>query len=181
MASEVVSGTKQTDTDSLTKYSFPPIVTAQARMLILGTLPGEKSLQLQQYYGHPQNHFWRLIAAVFNEPPPAGYPERVNLLKRNRCALWDVLESAERIGSSDAAIRNPTANPFEKLFSDYPGIKTIAFNGQKARELFRRYVVKPGHVSEQNFVAIDLPSSSPLYTKSLEEKLAVWKAKLAGI
>jgi hypoxanthine-DNA glycosylase len=181
MASEVVSGKKQIGAASFAKYSFPPIVTAQARILILGTLPGEKSLQLQQYYGHPQNHFWRLLAAIFNEPPPADYAERVNLLKRNHCALWDVLESAERVGSSDAAIRNPTANPFAKFFSDYPGIKTIAFNGQKARALFRRYVVKSGHVSEQDFMMIDLPSSSPLYTKSLEEKLAVWKAKLTGI
>ena len=165
----------------LAKYSFPPIVTADARMLILGTLPGEKSLQLQQYYGHPQNHFWRLIAAVFNEPPPTDNAERVNILKRNGCALWDVLESAERVGSSDAAIRNPTANPFAKFFAKYSGIKTIAFNGQKARELFRRYVLKPGHISEHDFMTIDLPSSSPLYTKSLDEKLAVWRAKLAGI
>lgn len=180
MARKLASEGVQTEA-GLAKYCFPPIVTADARMLILGTLPGEKSLQLQQYYGHPQNHFWRLIAAVFNEPPPADYAERVNLLKRNRCALWDVLESAERVGSSDAAIRNPTVNPFNEFFADYPDIKTIAFNGQKARELFRRYVVKSGQVSEQDFMTIDLPSSSPLYTKSLEEKLAVWKAKLAGI
>jgi hypoxanthine-DNA glycosylase len=165
----------------LAKYSFPPVVSADARMLILGTLPGERSLQLQQYYGHPQNHFWRLIAAVFDEPLPAGYEERVNILKRNSCALWDVLESAERIGSSDAAIRNPVANPFAKFFAKYPAITTIAFNGQKARELFRRHVVKPGHVSEQDFMTIDLPSSSPLYTKSFEEKLAVWRAKFAGV
>jgi hypoxanthine-DNA glycosylase len=160
------------------KYSFPPIVTPDARLLILGTLPGEESLRLQQYYGHPRNHFWPLIAAIFGEAVPADYAERVDLLKRNRCALWDVLESAERIGSSDAAIRNATVNPFAAFFTDYPTIKTIAFNGQKARDLFRRYVVRPGHVSEQGFTTIDLPSSSPLYTKSLDEKLSVWRAKL---
>ncbi|AGK56408.1 G:T/U mismatch-specific DNA glycosylase-like protein [Hyphomicrobium denitrificans 1NES1] len=160
------------------KYSFPPIVAPDARLLILGTLPGEESLRLQQYYGHPRNHFWPLIAAIFGEAVPADYAERVKLLKRNRCALWDVLESAERSGSSDAAIRNATSNPFAAFFADYPNIRTIAFNGQKARELFRRHVVRPGHVSEQDFTTIDLPSSSPLYTKSLEEKLSVWRAKL---
>lgn len=160
------------------KYSFPPIVAPDARLLILGTLPGEESLRLQQYYGHPRNHFWPLIAAIFGEAVPAAYAERVKLLKRNQCALWDVLESAQRIGSSDAAIRNPTVNPFAAFFADYPNIKMIAFNGQKARDLFHRYVVKPGHVSGQDFTTIDLPSSSPLYTKSLEEKFGVWRTKL---
>jgi hypoxanthine-DNA glycosylase len=162
------------------KYSFPPIVTPDARLLILGTLPGEESLRLQQYYGHPRNHFWPLIAAIFGEDVPVAYAERVDLLKRHGCALWDVLESAERIGSSDAAIRNAMVNPFAAFFADYPTIKTIAFNGQKARDLFRRYVVRPGHVSERDFTTIDLPSSSPLYTKPLDEKLSVWRAKLLG-
>jgi double-stranded uracil-DNA glycosylase len=165
---------------SLAKYSFPPIVGADARLLILGTLPGEESLRLQQYYGHTRNHFWPLIAAVFNEPPPVSYPERVDLLKRNRCALWDVLESAERVGSLDSAIRNPVANAFAEFLAAYPKIRTIAFNGQKARSLFRRYVMKPGAVCEEGFTMLDLPSSSPLYTKSFEEKLRVWRAELAA-
>jgi hypoxanthine-DNA glycosylase len=162
------------------KYSFPPIVTADAHLLILGTLPGEESLRLQQYYGHPRNHFWPLIAAIFGEAVPSDYSARIALLNRHGCALWDVLESAERIGSSDAAIRNATVNPFAAFLADYPNIRTIAFNGQKARDLFHRHVVRPGHVPEQACTMIDLPSSSPLYTKSLEEKLGVWRAKLAG-
>jgi hypoxanthine-DNA glycosylase len=165
---------------SLAKYSFPPIVGADARLLILGTLPGEESLRLQQYYGHTRNHFWPLIAAVFNEAAPVSYPERIDLLKRNRCALWDVLESAERVGSLDSAIRNPVANAFAEFFTDHPKIRTIAFNGQKARSLFRRYVVKPGAVSEEGFTMLDLPSSSPLYTKPFEEKLVLWHAALAA-
>jgi hypoxanthine-DNA glycosylase len=160
------------------KRSFPPIVTPNARLLILGTLPGDESLRLQQYYGHPRNHFWPLISAVFGEAAPQGYAERVALLKRNRCALWDVLESAVRAGRSDAAIREPVANAFGVFFADHPNIKTIAFNGQTARNLFRRYVVKPGLVSEQTFTLLDLPASSPLYTKPLQEKLAVWRAVL---
>ena len=162
------------------KYSFPPIVGDNPRLLLLGTLPGEESLRLQQYYGHPRNHFWPLIAALFNETQSADYSERVNFLKRHHFALWDVLEGAERIGSSDAAIRNPTANAFGELFAAYPSIRTIAFNGQKARDLFRRFVVKPGVVSERDFAMIDLPSSSPLYTKSFDEKLAVWQTQLSA-
>jgi hypoxanthine-DNA glycosylase len=160
------------------KHSFPPIVTPDARLLILGTLPGDESLRLQQYYGHPRNHFWPLISAVFGETAPHGYAERVALIKRNRCALWDVLECAERDGSSDAAIQAPIANPFGAFFADYPNIMTIAFNGQTARNLFRRYVVKPGLVSEQALTMLDLPSSSPLYTKPLQEKLVIWRAVL---
>ena len=147
-------------------------------MLILGTLPGEESLRLRQYYGHPRNHFWPLIAAIFDKSLPAAYAERERLLKRNRSALWDVLESAERVGSLDSAIR--TANAFAKFFADYPDIRTIAFNGQKARSLFRKYVVKQGVIAESDFTLLDLPSSSPLYTKPFEEKLAVWCATLAG-
>src|SRR5262245_54668581 len=99
------------------KYSFPPIVSNGARLLILGTLPGEESLRLQQYYGHPRNNFWPLIAALSNKPLPERYEERTALLTANQWALWDVLEGAERIGSSDAAIRNPTANAFAELFA----------------------------------------------------------------
>ena len=112
-------------------------------------------------------------------PAPETYPERVALIMRSGFALWDVLERAERVGSLDSAIRNPTANAFAEFFAAHPKIRTIAFNGQTARNLFRRYVVKSGAVSETNFKMLDLPSSSPLYTKPFEEKLAVWRAALA--
>lgn len=160
------------------KYSFPPFVPDGAGLLILGTLPGEESLRLQQYYAHPRNDFWPLIAALAEKPLPSLFIERVALLESNHWALWDVLEGAERIGSSDAAIRNPTVNDFGDFFAEHPAIKTVAFNGQKARELFRRYIVKPGIVGEDRFTAIDLPSSSPLHTIPFDEKLKVWRAKL---
>ena len=162
------------------KYSFPPIGPKNARLLILGTLPGEESLRRQQYYGHPQNHFWPLIAALANRELPPVYEKRLALLNVNRWALWDVLEGAERIGSSDAAIRNPTANAFADYFAANPAIEAIAFNGQKARDLFRRFVVKPGIVAAGDFDLIELPSSSPLYTKTLDQKLAVWRSKLTA-
>ncbi|CAA2136674.1 DNA-deoxyinosine glycosylase [Hyphomicrobium sp. ghe19] len=168
------------ETSPIIKYSFPPLSPAGARLLILGTLPGEESLRLQRYYGHPRNHFWPLIAALSNKPLPPLYEDRLALLEINRWAIWDVLEGAERIGSADAAIRNPTANAFADYFAANPAIKAIAFNGQKARDLFRRFVMKPGIVAAGDFDLIELPSSSPLYTKTLDEKLAVWRSKLAG-
>ena len=164
----------------LTKFSFPPIVGANARLLILGTLPGEESLRLQQYYGHPRNHFWPLIAAIFDKSLPATYAERERLLKRNRWALWDVLESAERIGSLGFRNTQPDSKRVCKILRGHPDIRTIAFNGQKARSLFRKFVVKQGVIAEGDFALMDLPSSSPLYTKPFEEKLAVWRAMLAG-
>jgi hypoxanthine-DNA glycosylase len=121
-----------------------------------------------------------LIAALSGRRLPLSYEECTALLKINRWALWDVLEGAERVGSSDAAIRNPTANAFGEFFAAYPRIRAIAFNGQKARSLFRRFVVKAGVISEADFAMIDLPSSSPLYTKSFDEKLAAWQTKLSA-
>lgn len=162
------------------KYSFPPIDPKGARLLILGTLPGEESLRLQQYYGFARNHFWALIAALSGEPLPKTYPEKTALLHLNRWALWDVLEGAERIGSSDAAIRNPRANDFAAFFASRPDIEAIAFNGQKARDLFRRYILRPGLVNGDRFTAIELPSSSPLYTIPFDQKLALWREKLAA-
>lgn len=160
------------------KYSFAPFADDGSLLLILGTLPGDESLRLQQYYGHPRNHFWPLIAALVGEELPTEFAARKQMLKRNHIALWDVIEGAERLGSSDAAIRNLTANDFATFFEAHPRIRTVAFNGQKARDLFRRHVVKPGAVSEDCVTAIELPSSSPLYTIPFEVKLGIWRTKL---
>ena len=120
------------ETEVLTKFSFPPIIGANARLLILGTLPGEESLRLRQYYGHPRNHFWPLIAAIFDKSLPAAYAERERLLKRNRSALWDVLESAERVGSLNSAIRNRQQT---RLQNSSP---TIRISGQSPSTARRR-------------------------------------------
>ncbi len=97
------------------KQSFPPFVDSRARILILGTLPGEESLRLQRYYGNPRNLFWRVLADVFAEPYVIEYEQQKAMLRRNRIALWDVLHSAERIGSLDSAIKNPVPNDIAKL------------------------------------------------------------------
>ena len=162
------------------KCGFPPIARSDARLLILGTLPGEDSLRLQQYYGHKHNAFWRLISAILEADTPADYPTRKVLLVTNRWALWDVLARAERTGSSDAAIRHPSANAFDDFFAEHRDIRAIAFNGQKARALFVRHVLKRGLEFDRNVHLIDLPSSSPLHTVSFKQKLAAWRAALEG-
>lgn len=160
------------------KFSFPPIAGSNPHLLILGTLPGEESLRLGQYYAHPRNHFWPLIGDVLGEATPANYLDRKKMLTRHGLALWDVLKSAERIGSLDSAIRNPQVNDFAGFLEDNPSIRAIAFNGQKARDLFRRYVLKSSSMKALDTALVSLPSSSPLHTVTLETKLAAWREQL---
>jgi TDG/mug DNA glycosylase family protein len=160
------------------KRGLPAIVDPRARILIIGTLPGEESLRRQEYYGHPRNHFWPLIAALAGAEPPAAYADRVSLLKRCGFALWDVLLSAERIGSLDSAIRNARPNRFAPLFRDYPDIATIAFNGQKAHALFRQHVAHDRSTAKRDLRLLVLPSTSPTYVRPFEEKLAAWRGAL---
>ena len=91
------------------KQAFPPIVDQHCRVLILGTMPGIRSLELQQYYGHPGNHFWRILFRLFDEPFTTDYAQRIDLLHRHHIALWDVLSHCEGEGSADTAIRNEIA------------------------------------------------------------------------
>jgi TDG/mug DNA glycosylase family protein len=161
------------------KRGLPPIVNPGARTLILGTLPGEESLRRQQYYGHPQNHFWPLIAAFAGAPPPLVYADRIALLTKSGFALWDVLLAAERIGSLDSAIRNSKPNDFATFFRANPSIDTIAFNGQKARAFFGTHVAEDREIVGRGFRLLVLPSTSPAYVKPLAEKLQLWHLALA--
>ncbi|MGQ0455579.1 MAG: DNA-deoxyinosine glycosylase [Hyphomicrobium sp.] len=160
------------------KIGLRPIIGADARVLILGTLPGDESIRRQEYYGHPRNHFWPIIAMLSGKDPPEPYADRVAMLCQCRLALWDVLASAERAGSLDSAIRHGAANAISELLAQHPGIHTIAFNGQGAAKLFKRRVVKPGCIEAEKFALISLPSTSPAYTKSLSDKSAEWRAHL---
>jgi hypoxanthine-DNA glycosylase len=159
---------------------LPPIVTSRAGVLILGTLPGDESLRRQQYYGHPRNDFWPLIAALAGADVPSSYARRVAMLKRLGFALWDVLLSADRPGSMDAAIRNGEANAFGEFFSCYPLIRKIAFNGRGAEALFRRYVAPSNDLLAKGIDVITLPSTSPAYVRPFEEKFVAWAAALGA-
>lgn len=153
------------------KYSFPPIANADARTLILDTMPGEMSLKLNQYYGHGGNHFWKLIFSIFEEPFTIDYGARRNILLKNRIALWDVLKACEREGSADSAIMEEESNNFESFFKNHPGIELIAFNGKKAYDYFQSYCK-----SKPRCATMILPSTSSANTwKTFDEKLTEWK------
>lgn len=124
------------------KSSFLPISNHDAEILILGSLPGEKSLELQEYYGHAQNKFWKLIAAITEHELPQDYEEKVKLLKISKIALWDVVHSAHRIGSLDTAILNEIQNDLEIFINDHQNLKIIALTGERQNHflinIFRR-------------------------------------------
>ena len=152
------------------KTGLPPIAQADARLFILGSLPGDASLAAQRYYAHPQNQFWRLVGSVIGEDLHAlTYETRLERLALHRIGLWDVIGSAERQGSLDQTIRNANHNVIERLLDDYPQIEAIAFNGGKAAAVGRKLI---GGVN--GLTLIDLPSSSPANTRPFAEKAKGW-------
>jgi len=152
------------------KQAFSPVVDTQTRLLILGSLPGDASLKAGQYYGHPQNAFWRLIGGVIGRDLAAlPYDDRLAALKTAGVGLWDVVASAERPGSLDAAIRRPEAADLRGLVQTLPDLRAVAFNGGTAAKLGR--AVLAGVAGP---VLIDLPSSSPAHARPLAEKAAAW-------
>ncbi|MBF4516648.1 DNA-deoxyinosine glycosylase [Flavobacterium sp. ANB] len=152
-------------------FSFAPITSENANILILGTMPGTKSLELNQYYGHKQNNFWKFMFTILKEDFSDDYQIRKALLQKNNIALWDVLQFCDRIGSLDSAIKNEIANDFESFLKTHPNIKTILFNGQKAAAFFKKYV----HLNKP-YNLITLPSSSPANaSQSFNLKLEEWK------
>lgn len=152
------------------KFSFPPISNNNSKVLILGTMPGEMSLKLNQYYGHGGNQFWKLIFNIFNELFSTDYERRKDILIRNHIALWDVLKACVREGSSDNAILEEESNGFATFFDNHPNLKLIAFNGKNAEDYFNKFCgIKP------SIETIVLPSTSPANTwKKFEEKLLEW-------
>ncbi|QQV04399.1 DNA-deoxyinosine glycosylase [Chryseobacterium sp. FDAARGOS 1104] len=150
--------------------SFPPIINANSKILILGSIPGLKSLEKQQYYGHPQNKFWKIIFHLFNEDFTEDYIQRINILKKHHIALWDVIDSCERKGSLDSEIKNEEANQIPELLQKYPNIQAIFCNGGKSYKNLQKMLGKNSIVP---FYL--LPSTSPLHTISFEKKLEEWK------
>jgi hypoxanthine-DNA glycosylase len=151
-------------------FSFPPIASDKARILILGTMPGTKSLELNQYYGHNQNNFWKFMFAILKEDFSTDYETRKALALKNQIAIWDVLQFCDRVGSLDSAIKNEIANDFEHFLDLHPNIKTILFNGQKAAAFFKKYI----HLKKE-YQLITLPSTSPANAgTTYQSKLDQW-------
>lgn len=150
--------------------SFPPIVDEHSEILILGSVPGAKSLEMQQYYAHPQNQFWKILFHLFDAEFSSDYQRKIKLLKQNKIALWDVIESCERKGSLDTEIKNEIDNNIPQLIESHPNIKTIFCNGQKSYKNLIKILGKNFKIP-----ILVLPSTSPLHTIKFEEKLESWK------
>ena len=151
------------------KSSFPPVVDADTRLLILGSLPGEVSLQRGQYYANPRNQFWRLMAAVTDSQTPGGYEDRLAHLLRHGVGLWDTVKTAQRIGSLDAAIQAAQPNALQDLIAGLPNLAAIGFNGGTAARMGKAQLTEtPG------LALVTLPSSSPAFTLPFEAKAAAW-------
>jgi TDG/mug DNA glycosylase family protein len=152
-------------------YSFPPVATPEAKILILGSMPGVASITAGQYYAHPRNLFWPIMGELFGAGPSLAYEERLTILAAARVGLWDVLESCIRPGSLDGAIRDAVPNDFGKFFEEHLGIDRIVFNGTKAQTAFRRYVTL-----KRDILQLRLPSTSPAHAAMpLDQKIQKWR------
>jgi len=159
-----------------TVFSFPPIAAPNARVLILGSMPGLASLQAGQYYAHPRNQFWTILAALLGRESWQDYAEKRQALLDAHIALWDVLQSCRRPGSLDANIAKPSmvVNDFVDFLNEHPQIRHIFFNGATAEQTFRRSV-SPA----LSFTALHLqrlPSTSPAHAAlNFQQKLQQWQ------
>ncbi len=152
-----------------------PVVDSATKVLIVGSMPGKQSLEKQQYYGNPRNHFWPIMSELLETEVPDDYVKRIALLKHNAIGLWDTIETCEREGSLDAAIRNEKPNDFQTLFEEYPNIQLVLFNGAKAFEVFKKHI---GLKLLEERAYKKMPSTSPIpgkNIKSFAEKLEDWR------
>ena len=157
---------------NLRKRCFDPVVDARTRLLVLGSLPGQKSLDSAQYYANPQNRFWMLMSAVTGRELVAlDYPARLQALRAAGVGLWDVVAEAHREGSLDSDIRNRADNDLAGLAASLPLLDTIAFNGATAARLG----IKALGALAARYSIVQLPSSSPAYTLAYAEKLRLWE------
>ena len=163
--------------------SFPPQVAPDCVVLILGTVPSVRSLELRQSYGHKHNLFWPFMGELFDAGPELAYAERIARLQRHGVGIWDVLERCERRGSLDSAIirDSEVANDIPALLATHPAIRVIALNGGKAQQSFRRHVVPRLDAGlRARITQLDLPSTSPANASiPRARKLERWRLLLA--
>jgi hypoxanthine-DNA glycosylase len=158
--------------ESARKRCFAPVVDARTRVLVLGSLPGEKSLAAQQYYAHRQNKFWALMSEVVGaDLVVLDYAARLATLLAHGIGLWDVVAEAHRSGSLDSNIRERNDNDLIGLLERHPQIRAIAFNGGTAARLGRKVLGE----RSANYQIQELPSSSPAFTLSYAEKAVRWR------
>lgn len=156
--------------------SFKPIASQDARVLILGSMPGAESLRQQQYYANSANHFWRVVYAVFDGTPHAKYEDRIAFIQSKGIALWDVLRRCRREGSLDANIRQAEVNDFQTFFAQHPNIRFVAVNGSTAFKYLRKNL----RFEDYPHIRFELmPSTSAIPRRGMvtvEDKLGCWRA-----
>lgn len=141
------------------KTSFDPVSNSDTIILILGTMPGEKSLSLQEYYAHSRNRFWKVISAITKRKLPQSYEEKKNFLLKEKIGIWDVAYKVNRKGSLDSEISNVVPNDLESFIAKHPKLRVVAFNGKKSESLYDEYFER-----KEGIIYIPLPSSSPANT-----------------
>ena len=154
--------------------SFSPLADENSKVLILGSMPGIKSLEEQQYYAHPQNRFWKVMGYICNEPGlhEFNYESKLRVLLKNNIALWDTIKSCKREGSLDSDIQNETPNDIRGLLKKYPDITKICLNGNKSYSAFKKYF--PNLLDKYN--CHKMPSTSPANARySLDRLIKEWE------
>ena len=161
-------------------YCLKPLINSKSAILILGTLPGPESDKRKEYYADHGNKFWAFIYSIFQTPMDYKYDQRCDFLLKHRIALWDVLESAERVGASDNTITNEIPNDLNKFIIEHPQIKRFLLHGTKAYNNFKQY---NKHLY-YTFPNIRVPSTSSTpgkYVKPLNERKKIWKVALSSV
>ena len=150
--------------------SFDPIVYSNTKILVLGSLPGKKSLELREYYGHPRNRLWKILAHVTGNEIPKNYERKKEFLFKNNIGLWDLAHSAYRQGSLDSNIKKENPNDIEDLLESYETIRVIGFNGKKSEKMFYKYFTE-----KLGIKYVPLPSTSPANMAiNFEEMCSRW-------
>jgi hypoxanthine-DNA glycosylase len=156
---------------------FVAVAQSDAQILILGSMPSQQSLARQQYYAHPRNAFWKIMATLFDFNPDASYADKLLALQHHKLALWDVIQCCERQGSLDSNISNASiiSNDFVCFFQQHPQIRHIFFNGGKAYQEYHKRVIPQLPASLQSIACTRLPSTSPaMASLRFEQKLIAW-------
>ena len=152
------------------RRGLPPVIAPNARVLILGSFPSEASLAAGQYYAHPRNHFWPILGAVLDESlADLAYADRLSRIRARGVAIWDTIIACERAGSLDTAIRNAEQGEIIRIRRVARELKAVCFNGNTAGRARFAWAAA-------GYATLVLPSTSPAYTRPVEEKLAAWRA-----
>jgi hypoxanthine-DNA glycosylase len=156
------------------KNALSPIIDSNTEVIILGSMPGEKSLKYQMYYHNHRNQFWKIIFSIINNSEiPTEYNKKIEILQKYKIGLWDVLEVCERDGSLDNNIKNGKVNDFDSFFKKYPHIKVVGFNGQKS---YSDFVSSVGFIHGKKYIL--LPSSSSANTQNFLTKTREWQTAI---